>query len=614
MLQRVRRNHRSGASARLGSLSALTVLLTASSGWFVACGGTEDPGEVDADLDGYPAATDCNDNEAATNPGATELCDGKDNNCNGQADEGFSLTTYYADADGDGAGSQTSFTQACSQPSGYVTTSSDCDDANAGVKPGAAEVTCNGVDENCTGATDDHPDQDADGADTCPTGVAGADGYAIDCNDFSAQVSPNAIEQCNKLDDNCNGSIDEGLSQSTYYQDTDLDTFGNESVSIQDCAAPSGYTTVGGDCDDENNAVNPNASENIGDGVDSNCNGYSDAIETYGGTGTAGYGGDGGPVTAASFNMPSSITVDLQGNIFVADTNNHRIRKIDLTGLVTTFAGTGVAGSLGDKGQAANAQLNYPAYISADGAGNLLIADTMNHKIRSVTPNGIITTVAGAGTAGSSGDGGGASTALLNEPRGVTADPAGNIFISDSGNNRIRKVALGANRIITTFAGTGEAGYSGDGAAAISAMINHPIGITVDTGGNIMFADSKNHRIRRINPINGKIETYAGNGTAAYAGDFGSASAASLNEPSGLYSSPSSDLYVVDTLNHRVRRISSASRVITTVAGSGTPDYLGDGGLATLGSMNSPMGAILDSVGNLVIADTGNNVLREVIW
>lgn len=588
------------------STFALTFLLS-------ACGGTPDPAETDQDLDGFPATTDCNDLDATINPGASETCDSKDNNCNGSADEGFTLTTYYADADGDGAGSQTSFTQACVQPAGYVTTSTDCDDANAGIKPGAFEVTCNGLDENCSGATDDHPDADADGADICPPGVAGADGAIVDCNDNSSLVSPNAIEQCNKLDDNCNSQVDEGLSQSTYYQDSDQDTFGNESASVQDCAAPVGYTTVGGDCDDANNAVNPNATENIGDGVDSNCNGYSDGITTAAGTGTSGYGGDGGPATAASFNMPSSVTIDLQGNLYVADTNNHRIRKITVDGVITTFAGTGVAGSLGDKGQAANAQLNYPAYVSADGAGNLLIADTLNHKIRSVTPNGIISTVAGTGTAGFSGDGGGASAAQLNEPRGVTADPAGNIFVSDTGNHRIRKVALGANRTITTFAGTGTAGYGGDGAAAIAAQINAPIGITVDTGGNIMFADSLNHRIRRVNPLNGKIETFVGNGTAGYSGDFGNASAASLNTPSGLYSSPSSDLYVVDTGNQRIRRV-SASRVITTVAGSGNEGYTGDGNLASLASMSDPMAAVLDVNGDLVIADTGNDVLRVVIW
>lgn len=588
----------------------LSLLVGASFG--TACGGGTDTPADDQDQDGFSVPADCNDLEYATNPAASELCDGKDNNCNGQADEGFTLTAYYADADGDGVGSNTASTQACTQPAGYTTASGDCDDANAAIKPGAYETTCNGIDENCSADRDDHPDLDADGVDICPPGVAGADGYAVDCNDASSAISPNAFEQCNKLDDNCNAQIDEGLPTNTYYQDADLDTFGSDTVTIQDCSAPAGYTTVAGDCDDSNNAVNPNSLENIGDGVDSNCNGYSDAIVTLGGNGSAGYAGDGGDISLARFSSPGGITIDMQGNVYLADTANHRVRKITVDGIITTFAGNGTAGYLGDNGQAANAQLSSPASVSADGAGNLYIADTGNHKIRSVAPNGIIRTIFGNGTPGSSGDGGNGSNAQLNSPEGVTADPAGNLYISDTGNHKIRK-GTGPNKTASTFAGNGIAGYGGDGGAAIEAQLNAPTGITIDTGGNILFSDSLNHRVRRINPINTKIATFAGNGVQGYSGDYGSAQAAQLNTPMGLFSTPQSDLFVVDAQNHRVRRV-SLSGTITTAAGNGVAGYTGDEGSATNGSLDTPMGAILDSVGNLIIVDSGNHAVRGVIW
>lgn len=575
------------------------------------CSTTPDPSTTDQDLDGYPASTDCNDLEAATNPAASELCDGKDNNCNTQIDEGFTLTTFYADADGDGTGSNTASTQSCAQPAGYVTTTGDCDDANTAIKPSATEQFCNGVDENCNGANDDSPDLDGDGHDTCAPGVSGADAYNIDCNDSNGQINPSAIEQCNQQDDNCNGSVDEGLPANTYYQDKDLDTFGNDSVTAQGCTTPVGYVTTSGDCNDDDATVNPNSTETIGDGKDSNCNGYSDGIDTLGGNGAPGYAGDGGQVGLAMFNTPSSLTMDLNGVIYVADTNNHRIRKIDVDGTITTLAGNGTAGSLGDNGQATNAQLNYPMAVSGDGAGTLYIADTMNHKIRTVNSTGLIRTVAGSGTKGDGGDNGSATEALLNEPRGVTADPI-NLYISDTGNNKIKKVVI-ATRTILPLAGTGSAGYSGDGGSALTAQLNAPLGLTIDTGGNIFVADSLNHRIRRINPLNGKIATFAGNGAAGFSGDFGPATAASLNTPTALFSTAKSDLFLVDSKNNRIRRITQAG-TITTVAGNGTADYLGDGSSATSASLDTPTGLVLDSVDNLLIADTGNHAVRAVIW
>ncbi|MGH2768211.1 MAG: hypothetical protein ACRDIF_04545, partial [Actinomycetota bacterium] len=224
--------------------------------------------------------------------------------------------------------------------------------------------------------------------------------------------------------------------------------------------------------------------------------GASGFISTVAGTGSSGYSGDGGPAASARMKGPRTLAVDSEGNIFIADTMNHRIRKVDSSGIITTVAGTGSAGYSGDGGPATKARLYWPHDVAVDASGNLYIADSANQVIRKVDPSGIITTVAGTGSAGYSGDGGPATGAKLNEPRGGAVDAAGNIYISDRRNHRIRKVD--SSGIITTVAGTGSAGYGGDGGPATAAKLDGARGVGLDGSGNIYIADTGNHRIRRV--------------------------------------------------------------------------------------------------------------------
>src|SRR5438094_258876 len=219
----------------------------------------------------------------------------------------------------------------------------------------------------------------------------------------------------------------------------------------------------------------------------------SDTIITIAGTGLAGFSGDGGQATSAELNFPHGVTVDAQGDIFIVDTSNNRVRVVNTSGIITTVAGNGTAGFLGDGGQATSAELNFPRQVAVDAQGNLYIADTVNHRVRKVS-GGVITTFAGTGVAGFSGDGGAATSAQLNFPRGVALDATGNLYISED-NSHSRKVTGG---IITTIAGTGVAGFSGDGGQAVSAQLNFPWGLAVDAGGNLYIGDYTNNRVREI--------------------------------------------------------------------------------------------------------------------
>jgi PKD repeat protein len=328
-----------------------------------------------------------------------------------------------------------------------------------------------------------------------------------------------------------------------------------------------------------------------------------DTITTLAGTGTAGFAGDGGQATSAQLNLPTGVAVDGQGNLYIADYVNHRIRKVS-SGIITTVAGTGTAGYSGDGGQATSAQLDYPFGVAVDAQGNLYIADQVNQRIRKVS-GGIITTVAGTGTAGYSGDGGQATSAQLNNPIGVAVDGQGNLYIADYMNHRIRKVSSG---IITTVAGTGTAGYSGDGGQATSAQLDGPVGVGVDAQGSVYIADQGNQRIRKLS--GGIITTVAGTGTAGFLGDGGQATSAQLNSPFGVAVDGQGNLYIADASNHRVRKVSGG--IITTVAGTGTSGYSGDGGQATSAQISEPVGVAVDGQGNLYIADYDNQRIRKV--
>ncbi len=332
----------------------------------------------------------------------------------------------------------------------------------------------------------------------------------------------------------------------------------------------------------------------------------SGIITTVAGNGAIGYSGDGAAAASAQLSGPAGIAVDGPGNIFIADAGNNRIRKVARSEIITTVAGTGADAFSGDGGTAASAQLGFPNGVAVDGSGNLFIADFDNNRIRKVSTSGIITTAAGNGLYGFLGDGLTATSAQLGNPEGVAVDGSGNLFIADTGNSRIRKVSTSG--IITTAAGNGLYGFSGDGGTAASAQLAFPSGVAVDGSGNLFIADKRNHRIRKIS-TSGIITTVAGNGAIGYFGDGGTATSAQLNYPTGVAVDGSGNLFIADTSNHRIRKVST-SGIITTVAGNGALGFSGDGGIATSAQMSYPSVVAVDGSGNMYVADSGNNAVR----
>ncbi len=326
------------------------------------------------------------------------------------------------------------------------------------------------------------------------------------------------------------------------------------------------------------------------------------------GTGTDGYNGDGGQATAAEFYEPTGVAVDAAGNLFIADTGNSVIRKVSPAGIITTVAGTGTQGYSGDGGPATAATLNLPWGVAVDGAGDLFIADSFNNVIREVSPAGIITTVAGNGKIGYSGDGGLARNATFFDPRGVAVDAVGDLFIADTYNDVIRKVS--PSGLITTVAGTGTQGYSGDGGPATAATLDGPWGVAVDTTGNLFIADLGNRVIRKVSPA-GVITTVAGTGTQGYSGDGGPATAATLNAPWGVAVDTAGNFFIADRYNDVIREVSPAG-IITTDAGTGTQGYSGDGGPAPAAKFHEPTGVAVDAAGDLFIADGWSDAVRRV--
>jgi len=335
-------------------------------------------------------------------------------------------------------------------------------------------------------------------------------------------------------------------------------------------------------------------------------------ISTIAGTGTGGFSGDGAAATSAQLYNPYGVAVDGGGNVFIADSSNHRVRRVDGgTGLISTIAGTGTPGFSGDGAAATSAQLYYPLGVAVDGGGNVFIADTANHRIRRVDAGtGLISTIAGTGTFGFSGDGAAATSAQLYNPYGVAVDGVGNVFIADTYNHRVRRVDAGTG-LISTFAGT-TAGFSGDGAAATSAQLWYPAGVAVDGAGNVFIADTSNHRVRRVDAGSGLISTFAGNGTFGFSGDGAAATGAQLNLPYGVGVDGGGNVFIADYDNHRVRRVDAVTGFISTIAGTGTGGFSGDGGAATGAQLYYPRGVAVDGAGNVYIADTDNHRIRRV--
>ena len=331
-------------------------------------------------------------------------------------------------------------------------------------------------------------------------------------------------------------------------------------------------------------------------------------ITTIAGTGELGFSGDGGPAVEAELYGPAGVAVDSAGNLYIADSGNQRIRKVDSTGTITTIAGTGEFGFSGDGGPAVEAELYGPAGVAVDSAGNLYIADSGNRRIRKIDSTGTITTIAGTGEFGFSGDGGPAVEAEFRNPYGVAVDSAGNVYIADTGNRRIRKID--STGTITTIAGPGEFGFSGDGGPAVEAELRNPYGVAVDSAGNVYIADSRDHRIRKVDST-GTITTIAGTGEFGFSGDGGPAVEAELRNLYGVAVDSAGNVYIADTDNHRIRKVDSTG-TITTIAGTGEFGFSGDGGPAVEAEFRRPHGVAVDSAGNLYIADIRNRRIRKI--
>lgn len=389
-------------------------------------------------------------------------------------------------------------------------------------------------------------------------------------------------------------------------------------------------------------------------------------IGTVAGTGEPGCSGDGGPAVAARLNEPKSLAVDGRGGLFIADAENHLVRRVDLaTGVIVTVAGrldgaepaagspepggpppeadddpladpaprksnqyvqvtdlrgtvrfvVGAAGAgrfHGDGGPALRATLNFPSAVAVDAAGHLYIADTMNHRIRRVdAATGTITTVAGTGQKRFGGDGGPGTAAALNEPTALALDGRGGLYIADQSNNRVRRLDL-ATGTIRTAAGNGESGYSGDGVPATEASLAGPSGLAVGPDGALYIADTFNGRIRRVDPETGLIGTVAGDGSEyRYQGHPGEFST-SLSRPYGIAIEREGHLLITDSDSHLIRRWDCRRKIITLVAGTGLAQYSGDGGPPAAGGLSYPFGVAVDGTGNIYIADTFNHRIRVI--
>ena len=387
-------------------------------------------------------------------------------------------------------------------------------------------------------------------------------------------------------------------------------------------------------------------------------------ITTVAGTGVAGYSGDGGPATAAQLDDPHDLDVGPDGALYLTDEDNHRIRRVDADGVITTVAGNGSAGLSGDGGPATAARLRGPEGVAVDDDGRIWIADTDNHRVRLVDRDGTISTVAGAGLRfdatprpatevdlstpdrvtfladgsllvtdddvsviwrvgpdgnasvfagdgrdGYGGDGGPAPEALLRDPKGMVQAADGSVLVADEDNHVIRRVDPAGT--ITTIAGTGTAGFSGDGGPATAAWFDDPYDLALASDGTLYVADEDNHRVRRIAP-DGIITTVAGTGTAGFSGDGGPAASAQLDLPIGVTLAGDEVLYVAERGSHRVRRVDLTTGVISTVAGTGAKGSGGDGGPGHSAALNTPLDVATGPDGTVYVADTGNHRVRAI--
>jgi DNA-binding beta-propeller fold protein YncE len=336
-------------------------------------------------------------------------------------------------------------------------------------------------------------------------------------------------------------------------------------------------------------------------------------ITTVAGTGERGFAGDGGPAVRAQLNGPFDVGFDPAGNLYFSDTFNHRIRRIDRrSGIISTVAGNGMAGYSGDGGPAVAASFNEPYGIAIDSHRNIYVADRHNHCVRRIDgTSGIVTTFAGNGAAGYSGDGGPAAEAGMVEPNGLGLDPAQRrLFVADVADHRVRVVDLGSGTI-TTFAGTGAAAHTGDGGPAATAGVFGARAVKVARDGTVYILERQGSTLRAVDPMTGIIDTVAGTGARGYAGDGGPARAGVFDAPKEFALDPGGDILIVDTENHAIRRIDAQSGIVETIAG-GRKGTEGDGGPATAASLGRPHGAVVGPDEAIYIGDTENHRIRKL--
>jgi sugar lactone lactonase YvrE len=332
-------------------------------------------------------------------------------------------------------------------------------------------------------------------------------------------------------------------------------------------------------------------------------------ITTVAGNGDADYSGDNGPAISAALNFPAGMCIDKNENLFIADRNNHRVRMINPQGIITTVAGTGTPEYGGDGGPATSAHLNFPSDLVCDDSGDLFISDRSNSRIRKVNSEGIISTYAGEGTAGYGGDFGPATQALLKFPFGIAMDKKGNLFIADRGNNRIRKVT--SQGLITTVAGDGSHFFSGDYGPAERASLAFPTDVSIDEKGSLYISDRNNNRIRKVDSM-GIITTFMGTGEREYNGDNEIAPETSLSLPFSTAIDSDQNLLVVDRSHFMVRKVSLMTQEVTTAAGNGKSLFRGDGGPGRGANLATPSGIAVDDEGNIIFSDKMNSRLRKI--